>query len=1441
MFAMPYYVYQSNQFREDAERLSIPQELIDRQIVRWVESRQSIGCFDRFPMPFLTKKQFAGRNYRVIAAEEVIELDGRLQNIVVLLRLVTKSSKTYDGYQRDPVAVATPWLERERSLLAAWLAAYLPNSAVVPHPEPTPTESAFLFDRIDAAPDDDILVCESNEWIADVKVKTVSNRLVHLCSLVGEIASAASRDSEPFEEVRRMGDLAVRYRCFPQLRKVLLLRVVHQSEPAADGRPLETDHKSVLRRCVRAYASLLLADEDRWMEIERADEGAPNLALSPEEAEVLNSSRGPSGSGGFPMFINGRAGSGKSTVLQYLFSDTIRSWRRNCPAADLQHQCPIYLATNHELLAKARKNVVSLLRLNANAVILNEHIADSSWLEQLGTYAFQTTSTALRSQLPEAKRLRFGDADRINYGRFRELWMARFGKQPKMLRQCGPQISWHVIRSFIKGLMIDGYLESVEDFDETPRAERNVSPDVFKLVFEKVWLDWYQDLTATGPLWDDQDLARAVLDLQDSDDGLASTHEHLAVFCDEAQDLTRPEIECLYRLSAFSRRTLDRESARRVPFVFAGDPFQTLNPTGFRWEAMKSSFNERLTSNLARHAQGSDAVRLNYQQLSHNYRSMRPVVSFCNAIQCVRAVATDADVQPQESWTTATDAPQPMYFSSDDPTFAQSLKQQQDLTIIVPCEEGEEAEYVRSSTFLDSIVEWDSERRIPQAVYSAIRAKGLEFNRILLFGFGREPEAGILNQSLSPSMRSAATPREEILRVEYFLNKLYVGASRAMKRLFIVDNPAAFQEGGLWAPFADEPRLHAVISRLTAAQHGAWRDSTTTIVPGAVEALGQDRDDPQVLAENFYRDGMAQRSSYSLRQAALQWRRAKQSQRAAAADAQAAEWDGDHRRAGELFIQAGDYSRALETYFTGSEYTLIGTVTSSAANLANRIEARLAGLISASTFSLRDFESLLGERARIAETAPLATALPGQIDSYARAIAAALKRAGEAPERAPSQAFDSKRAVVRNACVLIGAGLRAELIREPLAVVAEQCADHETVMRLYADDIDAPIARRAHAELVLEGRRQATSQEDIRSVARILRERGRAVDAAEWFLKCKDTVAAGACIADALGAGAQTTDSGVRSAFLALVDRLMADLSWRELFSLFERFTISGPTSAKSGDAVRTLLDDLCIVEQKFIPFVARQPNSTIDPVANDLVQFLKRFLGDSLPRWRRWRSRVRIEHVGAAYERANNLVAALQFYEILLTDKSASPPELRFARQRWLRCKQRQIGVETARAQSGTSQRTSHVTKLEEDVRRFCAKQQVNRDETGADELDTASLPIIPVVLPESKTDDQTQSTAQTPTSGSVSVHGPLSPDDGERSSFEVRHFPARQRIRVDSPDGASILIHTATQTIESQDFEISKADETTWLVYDISARITMTASYANIEIGGVEWTIRI
>ena len=122
------------------------------------------------------------------------------------------------------------------------------------------------------------------------------------------------------------------------------------------------------------------------------------------------------------------------------------------------------------------------------------------------------------------------------------------------------------------------------------------------------------------------------------------------VFCDESQDFTNLELELIERLSLFSERQIEPHQLRDVPYAFAGDPFQTLNPTGFDWGATQASFHDNIVRQLDPHGRGR--LRFNYQELSFNYRSSEHIVRLTNLVQLLRARMFGLKgILPQHTWS----------------------------------------------------------------------------------------------------------------------------------------------------------------------------------------------------------------------------------------------------------------------------------------------------------------------------------------------------------------------------------------------------------------------------------------------------------------------------------------------------------------------------------------------------------------------------------------------------------------------------------------------------------------------------------------------------------------------------------------------------------------------------------------------------------------------
>jgi hypothetical protein len=139
------------------------------------------------------------------------------------------------------------------------------------------------------------------------------------------------------------------------------------------------------------------------------------------------------------------------------------------------------------------------------------------------------------------------------------------------------------------------------------------------------------------------------------------------------------------------------------------------------------------------------------------------------------------EVVPQKAWG-LDDGSWPAWFNVSDLTCQAKLKEQSELVLIAPCQEGEEKSFIQKDDLLKNVA-LNEKGEITRTVLSPMRAKGLEFARVVLYKFGEQAVLDGYTEKIErlAQMRGQTVKREETLGLEYFFNGLYVGASRAFK------------------------------------------------------------------------------------------------------------------------------------------------------------------------------------------------------------------------------------------------------------------------------------------------------------------------------------------------------------------------------------------------------------------------------------------------------------------------------------------------------------------------------------------------------------------------------------------------------------------------------------------------------------------------------------
>ncbi len=942
------YVYPTLKFSNMVEQYHLQTEI--NQLVQMLEKTEGMdivgALFEPFP-PYLKRR--LGK-FRLLA--KIVRVGNN--RVVCLLSIWPRDDILYKDFVRDPRGVGKHCLDPllDQDALQRSLAEFNEVQDAQQHQIGTlKSLPSTLYPWLEPPgwgmdpQARDLVIYESAEWVKRFRNKEINDYWQTYHDIISNIFAGIEmiQDLPDWPEVKLAGK-DDRYVLFSEIetsdtpaRQLLFLLAPFKGSPSGaeitqvttTTHPIYALHENpadlslrllrldeVAPFASRAYPWYLLADKDNWLEIEREKEA--NLALSPDEEQVLRSISMPApGTSALPIFINGRAGSGKSTMLFYVFADyCYRKQRQNLPGD------PLFLTYNEELLRVARDSVHRLLSSH-HRFLAERPTKDEVPPTDVFFRPFQ--KFLIEDLLPIGERERFDRGKYMSFYLFKRLYRGEplcepvppaarnereRGEREKLLQEremalqpnrdivWSPELCWHVIRAFIKGYCLDGYMDP-DDYQEVPRRDRIISDEAFTQIYRTVWQQWYMPITTRHGYWDDQDLIRKVLELK------CYCPKYTAVFCDEAQDFTRLELQLILRLSAFSQYDLGYQPIRSLPFAFAGDPFQTLNPTGFRWESVQAAFYEEVIAALD--PEGQLRLVMNRQELAYNYRSTQPIVHFTNLVQLWRHVLFGLDLQPQICWKRG-EFPDPQKFILDQNISPHELRSVVENTIIiVPCEEGQEVSYIREDVLLSQIFPDATEQDPPKNVLSAIKAKGLEFKRVILYKFGETCDRAV--------WELLSEPRDHPVEFEYFFNKLYVAATRAMERLFVVDSREGDQR--LWIYAQKKPAdLEAFLKK--AKDRRAWEEHVQLISLGAPESVREMlEDDPLSIAREFEMKGLNLREPDYLRRAKKYYRTIGYEVEADLCEAWAMRFEEKFCEAGKLFLRHSKVDEAWECFWEG--------------------------------------------------------------------------------------------------------------------------------------------------------------------------------------------------------------------------------------------------------------------------------------------------------------------------------------------------------------------------------------------------------------------------------------------------------------------------------------------------------------------------------------------
>ena len=649
----------------------------------------------------------------------------------------------------------------------------------------------------------------------------------------------------------------------------------------------------LLKSAVRGYPDWIMYDDyESWSNIEK-DKKA-NLALSDEEVRVLNRAQ-------YPFFINGLAGSGKSTILYYLFANAFASDKK-------EERKFLFLSYSKNLTDEAKRVIKALYctnpHINKGQKIIIKTKEDNEKLENKFAKYFKTFQEFIKEKfLDNEEKKVFSKAKHINYDTFQELYRTKCNLQSKS--QYSPIVVWSVIRTFIKGRKSNQYI-TMDDYAQIERDDRTVTVEDFKNI-EEIYKKWYKKYWDTKEHWDDLDLIRYILNEKEI------MPEFDIIFCDEAQDFTPIENRLILSMSKYSK--YDLSDFKQIPIAYAGDPNQTISPTGFKWERLKDIFNKSFKEQIG------DYMSLDVKTLNNNYRSKKSVVQFANSLQYIRKCFLSKDkLEPQCLWNPIGNV-SPLFYDED------KIK---DILIegfnksasIITGDDDEEA-YKKDK---DSLLLKVSNQ---EKVHTAITAKGLEADAVILYRFA---------DKMPDSFSRIFEMKELVLESEryecmHFLTKLYIAVSRAKKVLYIIDRDKNFKR--LWTFFIDNEFINKSLLPSRSKDSEVWNkeDANKDVPMGGIN-LGK-RDEfiqkleenykPEEIAEDIFNKALINEDAREMKRAKGYFEEASNNVRATECMAYYHLFRQEYEEAGDLFSEpiVSKTDKAAEAYWEGKCWTKI--------------------------------------------------------------------------------------------------------------------------------------------------------------------------------------------------------------------------------------------------------------------------------------------------------------------------------------------------------------------------------------------------------------------------------------------------------------------------------------------------------------------------------------
>ncbi|HLP94952.1 MAG TPA: AAA family ATPase [Saprospiraceae bacterium] len=504
---------------------------------------------------------------------------------------------------------------------------------------------------------------------------------------------------------------------------------------------------------LRAYSKSALKDRDLWYAILQKNGQKSNFSLMPEQVAFLREFS-------FPSYINGQAGSGKSTMLCYIFAYAFLNQYINELPGDI-----LFITENENLLNSTKSNVRDLLRYNNEfAGIEPEEIIKID-------NQFISFKDLLINQ--SSKNPKFNHKNYLSFRVFKEKY-EKSNIPSSIKSKLSAETCWLAISTYIYGYHEDIIIDNIDKYEEIPSKFRVLDNIIFSEICKNI-LPFYNQLIENG-YWDKLTLIKYLYESSEVSKG-----NYSLIVCDEAQDFSRVELRFILNLSKYTLYDPSNYAHAQFPVVFAGDALQTVNPTGFRMDRLRDLFYNELTG-----LGYNENVKIFIPR--YNYRSAEPIVNLANAIQEFRITVLSAEkVEAQRAKRKKHIGKNSyMFFSTswldkfeNKDTFKSIFEHK---VFIIPVDINGEEDYKQKNLLIKTFLN----------VKSSVDAKGVEYPQVVVYGFG-----DYYNSKFGPlTWREPSTTT--LFENQFFFNKLYVAVTRAQNEIIFIDTEKGIEE--FWKP-----------------------------------------------------------------------------------------------------------------------------------------------------------------------------------------------------------------------------------------------------------------------------------------------------------------------------------------------------------------------------------------------------------------------------------------------------------------------------------------------------------------------------------------------------------------------------------------------------------------------------------------------------------------